>query len=100
MANAPPACASPTPQVQTLWHALRLFRLLADGFRDADLRQNLADIEGRSAQPDGCGAIACQLRRLSLLDMIGRPPNTHQVEDDQVRRLAGHASCRSEPEPR
>ncbi len=66
------------PKVHNLWHALLLFRLLADGFRSADLRQNLADLEGRSAQTIGRGAITYQLRRLRLHGMIERLPNSHR----------------------
>ena len=66
------------PKVHNLWHALLLFRLLADGFRSADLRQNIADLEGRAAQTIGRGAITYQLRRLRLHGMIERLPNSHR----------------------
>ena len=66
------------PKVHNLWHALLLFRLLADGFRSADLRQHIADLEGRAAQTIGRGAITYQLRRLRLHGMIERLPNSHR----------------------
>jgi hypothetical protein len=66
------------PKVHDLWHALLLFRLLADGFRNADLRQHLADLEGRSPQSIGRGSITYQLRRLRLHGMIERLPNSHR----------------------
>ena len=66
------------PKVHNLWHALLLFRLLADGFRSADLRQNIADLEGRPAQTIGRGAITYQLRRLRLHGMIESLPNSHR----------------------
>jgi len=66
------------PRVHNLWHALLLFRLLADGFRCADLRQHLADLEGRSAQTIGRGTITYQLRRLRLHGMIERLPHSHR----------------------
>ena len=66
------------PKVHNLWHALLLFRLLADGFRSADLRQHLAELEGRPAQAFGRGAITYQLRRLRLHGMIERLPNSHR----------------------
>jgi hypothetical protein len=66
------------PTVHNLWHALLLFRLLANGFRSADLRQNLADLQGRPALSFGRGAITYQLRRLRLHGMIERLPNSHR----------------------
>jgi len=66
------------PKTHNLWHALLLFRLIAGGFRNADLRQNLADLEGRPAQDIGRGAITYQLRRLRLHGMIERIPQSHR----------------------
>jgi hypothetical protein len=55
-----------------------LFRLLANGFRNADLRQHLADLEGRSPQSIGRGSITYQLRRLRLHGMIERLPHSQR----------------------
>jgi hypothetical protein len=66
------------PKVHHLWHALLLFRLLANGFRSADLRQHLVDLEGHSAHTYGRGAITYQLRRLRLHGMIERLPRSHR----------------------
>ena len=41
------------PRVHPLWHALILFRLLANGFRSADLRNHLAALSGRTPQMSG-----------------------------------------------
>ena len=38
------------PRVHPLWHALILFRLLANGFRSADLRSHLAALAGRAPE--------------------------------------------------
>src|SRR5260370_4421918 len=35
------------PRVQSLWHAIMLFRLLPHGFRSADLRKHLSPLTGR-----------------------------------------------------
>ncbi len=66
------------PKVHNLWHALLLFRLIADGFRSADPRQHLADLQGRSPQSIGRGTITYQLRRLRLHGMIERLPHSHR----------------------
>jgi hypothetical protein len=66
------------PNVHHLWHALLLFRLLANGFRSADLRQHLAELRGSLAHDIGRGAITYQLRRLRLHGMIERLPNSHR----------------------
>jgi hypothetical protein len=66
------------PKVHHLWHALLLFRLLAAGFRSADLRRHLADLYGASAQTIARGAVTYQLRRLRLHGMIERLPHSHR----------------------
>ena len=66
------------PKVHALWHALVLFRLLPDGFRNADLRQYLADLSGRRADEIHQGAMTYQLRRLRLHGMIERTPQSHR----------------------
>lgn len=64
------------PRVHQLWHALLLFRLLANGFRCADLRQHLAALAGRDPATLRRGAITYQLRRLRLHGMIERLPRS------------------------
>ncbi len=66
------------PLVHPLWHAIILFRLLADGFRAADLRPHLAELAGRSPDASRPGAITYQLRRLRLHGIIERIPRTHR----------------------
>ena len=67
-------------RVQALWHALVLFRLLAHGFRAADLRGHLAALSGRAPEQIGQGALTYQLRRLRLHGMIQRLPKTHRYQ--------------------
>jgi len=64
------------PRVHALWHAIILFRQLADGFRAADLRQHLAALSGRDSEAISQGAITYQLRRLRLHGLIERLPNS------------------------
>jgi DNA-binding HxlR family transcriptional regulator len=63
-------------RVHALWHAIILFRQLADGFRAADLRRHLAAFSGRDADTISQGAITYQLRRLRLHGLIERRPNS------------------------
>ena len=65
-------------RVHPLWHALILFRLLANGFRTADLRNHLAALSGRTPEAIGRGAMTYQLRRLRLHGMIERIPHSHR----------------------
>jgi hypothetical protein len=53
-------------RVHALWHAIVLFRQLADGFRAADLRHHLAALSGRDpeaisqgASPISCAVCVC-----------------------------------------
>ena len=64
------------PRVQSLWHAIILFRLLPDGFRSADLRKHLAPLTGRLPDDISQGAITYQLRRLRLHGIIERLPHS------------------------
>jgi DNA-binding HxlR family transcriptional regulator len=64
------------PRVQSLWHAIMLFRLLPDGFRSADLRKHLASLTGRVPEDISQGAITYQLRRLRLHGIIERLPHS------------------------
>ena len=71
VANAPRACASPIRASNRSLHALVLFRLLANGFRCADLRNHLAALVGtRSRNRSRQGAITYQLRRLRLHGLL------------------------------
>jgi hypothetical protein len=63
-------------RVHCLWHAMILFRQIADGFRAADLRRHLAALSGRDPQAISQGAISYQLRRLRLHDLIERLPHS------------------------
>jgi len=64
------------PRVHALFHALILFRQLAQGFRAADLRHHLAALSGRDAASISQGAVTYQLRRLRLHGLIERLPNS------------------------
>jgi len=64
------------PRVHALWHAVILFRGLAQGFRSADLRHHLAALSGRDPESISQGAITYQLRRLRLHGLIERLPNS------------------------
>jgi len=66
------------PRVHPLWHALLLFRLQPQGFRNADLRQHVAALSGRNPEQIGQGSMTYQLRRLRLHGMIERVPKTHR----------------------
>jgi hypothetical protein len=66
------------PRVQTLWHALILFRLLPNGFRSSEIRLHLAGLAGCAPEAIGQGAVTYQLRRLRLHAMIERLPHTHR----------------------
>ena len=55
-----------------------MFRLLADGFRSADLRQHLANLRGVPTDTIRRSALTYQLRRLRLHGMIERLPHSHR----------------------
>src|SRR6202048_4513608 len=63
-------------RIQSLLHALIPFRLLANGFRCADLRHHLVILSGRDPQSISQGAITYQLRRLRLHGLIERVPDS------------------------
>src|SRR3984893_15330996 len=63
-------------RTQSLLHALIPFRLLANGFRCADLRHHLVILSGPDPQSISQGAITYQLRRLRLHGLIERQPNS------------------------
>jgi hypothetical protein len=64
------------PRTHTLFHAILAFRLLADGFRAADLRNHLAGLTGCDPNEITQGAITYQLRRLRLHGLIERISGT------------------------
>ena len=64
-------------RVQALLHALVIFRLLPNGFSNADLRERLEPLLGRCLTP---GAVTYDLRRLRLHGLIRRVPRTHRYE--------------------
>ena len=66
------------PKVQMLCHALLLFRLQPQGFRNADLRKHMAALSGIAPEQIQQGAMTYQLRRLRLHGMIERVPTTHR----------------------
>jgi hypothetical protein len=62
-------------RVQALLHALVLFRMLPNGFSNADVRQHLEPLRARAVSP---GAMTYDLRRLRLHGLIRRMPNTRR----------------------
>jgi DNA-binding HxlR family transcriptional regulator len=64
------------PHIQFIWQAVILFRLQADGFRAADLRQHLAALSGKNPGDISQGALTYQLRRLRLHGIIQRIANS------------------------
>ena len=64
-------------RVQTLLHALVLFRLLPNGFSNTDLRQRLEPLRGRHTTT---GSVTYDIRRLRLHGLIRRIPHTHRYE--------------------
>jgi hypothetical protein len=63
-------------RTHALWHAMILFRQIADGFRAADLRRHLATLSGRDPEAISPGATTYQLRRLRLHGLIERVPHS------------------------
>jgi hypothetical protein len=68
-------------RVQALLHTLVLFRLLPDGFSNADVRERLEPLLGRRLT---AGAVTYDLRRLRLHGAIQRIPRTHRYEVTQA----------------
>lgn len=64
------------PRNQFIWQAIILFRLQANGFRAADLRQHLAALSGKNPGDISQGALTYQLRRLRLHGIIQRIANS------------------------
>ncbi len=67
-------------RVQALLHTLVLFRLLPNGFSNADLRDRLKPLRGRHVSP---GSMTYDIRRLRLHGLIQRIPTTHRYEVTQ-----------------
>lgn len=68
------------PVVQALFSALVGFRLVADGWRQRDLRAPLAALLGHAPEAVTAGAMTYQLRRLRLHGLIERLPGTHRYQ--------------------
>jgi hypothetical protein len=64
--------------VQALFSALLVFRLLARGFSDRDLRDCWAPLLGKSPDDMTAGQMTYHLRRLRLHGLIERMPGTHR----------------------
>jgi hypothetical protein len=67
-------------RVMALCQALCLFVLLPEGFRNATLRQHVAELMGETPQRYGPGQMTYDLRRMRLHGLITRIPHTHRYE--------------------
>jgi predicted MarR family transcription regulator len=61
-----------------LFLALTLFQHLMDGFRNGDLRQQVADLLGVTLEQYTPHQMTYDLRRLRLKGLIYRPPKTNR----------------------
>ena len=66
------------PRVHALMHALCLFALAPTGFRHRDLRDHVAQLQGREPDTYSAGAMTYDLRRLRLHGLIERVPRSHR----------------------
>lgn len=66
------------PGVQALLSLLALFRLLPEGFSNADLREHFAPLLGLAPSDLTPGRMSYQLRRLRLHGLIERLPGRHR----------------------
>jgi hypothetical protein len=66
------------PRVMALMLALTMFHHLIDGFRNHDLRQQVADLLGVALSEYTPGQMTYDLRRLRLKGLIYRPPKTNR----------------------
>ena len=66
------------PRVMALFLALTLFQHLIDGFRNRDLRQQVADLLGVTLGQYTPHQMTYDLRRLRLKGLIYRPPKTNR----------------------
>jgi hypothetical protein len=67
------------PRVMALLLALTLFQHLIDGFRNQDLRKQVADLLGVTISNYTPNQMTYDLRRLRLKGLVYRPPGTHQL---------------------
>jgi predicted MarR family transcription regulator len=58
--------------------ALTLFQHLIDGFRNQDLRKQVADLLGVTISNYTPNQMTYDLRRLRLKGLVYRPPGTHR----------------------
>ena len=66
------------PRVMALLLALTMFHYLIDGFRNRDLRQQVADLRGVTLAEYTPHQMTYDLRRLRLKGLIYRPPKTNR----------------------
>ena len=66
------------PRVMALWMALSLFTHLIQGFRNRDLRGQVADLLGLDPASYSAAKMTYDLRRLRLKGLIYRPPRAHR----------------------
>jgi hypothetical protein len=67
-------------RVMALFQALCLFILLTEGFRNATLRQHVAELMGETPESYTSGRMTYDLRRLRLHGLIERIPHTHRYD--------------------
>jgi hypothetical protein len=72
------------PTVQAVLMGLVLFRLLPEGFRNADLREQLAAPLGQDPSSMTQGRMTYHLRRLRLPGLIERMAGTHRYRVPEV----------------
>ena len=65
-------------RVHALMHALCLFALAPTGFRHRELRDHVAQLQGRDPAAYRAGAMTYDLRRLRLHGLIDRVPRSHR----------------------
>jgi hypothetical protein len=73
-----PALKFGQPRVMVLLLALTLFHHRIDGFRNSDLRMQVADLLGRSTAEYTSNQMTYDLRRLRLKGLIYRPPGQNR----------------------
>ena len=65
-------------RVHALMHALCLFALAPTGFRHRELRDHVAQLQGRDPETYPAGSMTYDLRRLRLHGLIERVPRSHR----------------------
>ena len=76
--NKAPGLKFGQPRVMALLLALTLFQHLIDGFRNHDLRKQVADLLGVTMSDYTPHQMTYDLRRLRLKGLIYRPPGTNR----------------------